>query len=137
MATNIVNFEETKAALLYYAHTHKGYTVMSSGRRLFMIHKDSETNEPLETLDIIFKTASYTEANLTVKDILNGKSNNLYPIDICYMEKFNALAKGEISRYNEDGTLNEYLKDGSVIKDAGLQEIYIELANETDKGHFQ
>ena len=52
------------------------------------------------------------------------------------MATFDALGRGEISRYNDDNSLNEYLRDGSVIEDDGLREIYIELAEETDKGYL-
>lgn len=39
---SIVTYDEIKTALLYYAHTHSGYTLMNLGSRLFMVHKDEE-----------------------------------------------------------------------------------------------
>lgn len=53
---SIVTCDEIKTALLYYAHTHSGYTLMNLGSRLFMVHKDEDGN-PAETLDITFKVA--------------------------------------------------------------------------------
>lgn len=131
---DLLTYDEAKTALIHYANTHNGYTLMNLGSRLFMVHKD-EAGNPAETLDIIFKVDKSLPAR-TVAEFLKGANNNLYPINISYMEKFDAVGRGEVSRYNDDNSLNEYLKDGTVIKDDGLREIYIELAKETDKGYL-
>ena len=131
---DLLSFDEVKTALLHYANTHSGYTLMHTGNRLFMVHKNEE-GVPAETLDIFFKKDTLANTP-TMADWLKGVNNNLYPINICYMVKFDALGRGEVSRYNDDNSINKYLRDGSVIGDDGLREIYIELAEETDKGYL-
>lgn len=51
---DILMFNEVKTALLHYANTHNGYSLINTGNRLFMVNKDSDGNVA-EALDIYFK----------------------------------------------------------------------------------